>query len=190
MVQEGAHGAQVGEVAVRLVHHHYSIELKEQLLQLAPVHIVARRIVGRAYPHYLGVLVARLQQCLSRHGIISRKTDRSVFYIIDVGTNLVHTVCWFYGHNIVHSWFAENTVHQVYGLIAAVAQEYPARADSLDQREIFLERLLQGVGIAVVGSVVGTLVGIQEHVRIPALELISGTGIGFQCQYVLSYQIL
>ena len=190
MVKERAHGAQVGEVAVGLVHHHYSLELEEQFLQLAPVHVVARGIVGRAYPHHLGVLVARLQQCFSRHGIISRKTDRSVFYIIDISTNLVHTVCRFYGHNIVHSWFAENTVHQVYGLVASVAQEYPGRMDSLDQREVFLERLLQGIGIAVVGSVIGTLVGIQEHVRIPALELVSGTGIGFQCQYVLSYQIL
>ena len=51
------------------------------------------------------------------------KAHRTIFHIVDVGTYAVHAVSGFDSHHIIYLRFGEATVHEVDGLVAAVAEE-------------------------------------------------------------------
>ena len=106
------------------------------------------------------------------------EAHRSILHIVDVGTYAIHAVGGFDSHYIVNLRFGEAAIHEVDGLVAAVAEEDVLSRYALHLRQFVLEGKLEWVGVAVVGIVIGVLVGIEIHTCVPAAELVAGAAVG------------
>ena len=74
---------------------------------------------------------------------------RAIFHIVYVGTYFVHTVCGVHGNNVVHLRLCETAIHEVYCLVASVAEKNAVLRHSLHLSQLFFYLKLQRVWIAV-----------------------------------------
>lgn len=185
-----AEGTLGGKVAIGFVHHHNTGEGIKNLLYLLAAEVVACGIVGRTKPDDLGVGIDGRENLVGIETVAFLQEDVAVLDIIDVGTHAIHSVCGFDGHHIVGGWRTEHTIDEVDGFVTAIAQEDMIGRHTLDVGKEFLELLLQGVGITIVGIVVGTLIGIEEDPSRTTLELIARTTVGLEALDVGTYDIL
>ena len=184
MVQVGQERTLAAEVGVGLVHHHYAVKLSEDLFHSLPFECSSCGIVGRAEPDDLGIGICGLQEPFGLQGVILSQEYRSVFHVVDVGTHLIHPISGTDGHHVVLSRPAEDTIYEVYGLIASVAHEYLLRSHALHIGQHLPQVLMNGSRVSVKRSIIGTLVCIQIDVCLTSFEFVSGTAVWFQCQYI------
>ena len=180
----------MAEVAVGLVDDDDTLELVDDLQHLLAVDGVARGVVGRAYPDELRVVVGSSQQLLGRNLELFVEQHRTVLHVVDVGTDLVHTVGGLDGNDIVAAGLTEDAVGQVDGLVATVAEEDVLLANALHLSQGCLQLELQGVGVAVVRLVVWVLVGIEEYTCLTAGILVTGRAIGCERPDIWTNQLL
>ena len=154
------------EIAVRLVNDNDTTKPPQHFLYLLYAQVVACGIVGRTKPDSFRVVITSREELVGIHLIMLIEQHGAILHIIDISTNLVHAVSRFDGYDIVYLRSAEDTVHEVYGLIGTIAQEDALRRNPLDRRQPCLDLGLQRVGVTVVGRVVRVLVGIEEDVRL------------------------
>ena len=105
---------------------------------------------------------------------------RTIFHIIDVGTDLIHAVCRLYGHHIVDARTGEAAVWKVDGFIATIAEEDLIHGHAFHLCQFLLHLQLQRVGIAVQRTIIRILIGIEEYAGFHAFIFIARRGIGFQ----------
>ena len=126
------------------------------------------------------MLVCSLQQIFDGQGEIFFERNLSELHVVDVGAYAVHTVARRNRDGIVYPRLAEHAVAQVYGLVAAVADEKIFRPDALQGRDLLTDLFLPGRRrIAVHAVLIRVLVGIQEDTQ-SSLVFVPRGRIGFQ----------
>ena len=101
---------------------------------------------------------------------------------VDVGLHLVHAVSRRAGDDLVFAGDAEQPEQQVYGLVAAIAEEDIAGSQPFKGSDFILEGRLARIWIAVQGIAVevgGIFIGVQ-HDRSRAFEFAPGRTVGLQ----------
>ena len=185
-----AEGSVLAEVAVGLVNNDDAFELAEYLLYLTALHGVACGIVGGADEDEFGVCITGLEQGVGMHLEFGIERYGAIGDVIDVGTHFVHAVGGFEGYDVVETGLAEEAKEEVDGFVGTVAQEDIVGWHLLERCNGILHPLLQWVGIAVEGSVVGGFVGIEKHLCILALKLVAGTTVWAERTNVFAQKVL
>ena len=174
----GAKAAEGAEISVGFVQYHHSGEVLYQREDLFGGEGIAGRVVGGAEEKEPGVGIRSAQQVLNRQEKVFPEGHAAKLDVVHLGCHAIHSVAGHDGHGIVLPRGAENAIHQVYGLVAAVPEENVLCRKAFQGRYPGFEGFLPGVRVAVVAqSFVGTFIGIQEHIR-AAFRLVPGGGIG------------
>ena len=182
-------GKLLSEVDVGFVDNNDTLEALDDLQDFVAIERVACRIVGRADPDDLGVVVAGCQQLVGMHLVVVVKQHLTKLDVVDVGTDLIHAVGRGDGYHVVATGIAEHAISEVDGLVTAVAQEYVFLGYTLDLLQGTFQFALQRVGIAVVRLVIGILVGIKKDVSLLAGILVASGRVGCETPDVLSDQL-
>ena len=114
----------------------------------------------------------------------------SVFHIIYICANLIHSVGRLDGYYVVRTRLAEHAIDQVDSFVGAIAEEDAAGIHALDLGYASLQVGLQRVGIAVIWLVVWVLVCVEKYVSLVARVLITRTAIGRKAPYIRTDELL
>ena len=178
-----------GEVDVGFVEHHHAVEAAQQLFNLPVGECVSRGVVGRAEPQQFGAPVGRRQQRLDRKREIGSQRHFAQFDAVGLRRHAVHAVGRRDRNGVVAARLAEDPEREVYGFVAAVAEEYLSAPHALQRGQLRLQLPLVRVGVAVHAVVVGAFVGVEPDADPAARIFVAGRGVGLQRQNVGPHEL-